>query len=61
MPSSRKIVPQTVYFDSWFNLSYPSIPTDATGSPTPPECDGAPTGMGAQLRLGMSPWLSKEQ
>lgn len=41
MPSSRKIVHQTVYFDSLFNLSCPSVPTAVAGSLTPPKCERA--------------------
>lgn len=37
MPSSRKIVHQTVYFDSLFNFSCPSVPIAVAGSLAPPE------------------------
>lgn len=37
MPSSRKIVNQTVYFDSLFILPFPSVPTSVAGSWAPPE------------------------
>ena len=61
MPSSRKTVHQTVYFDSLFNFSCPSVPTAVAGSLAPPESGQAPTGTGARLSLGTLPGFNGEQ